>query len=188
MKQKYAIRFPEIQTAESVAPADLFSKQAIKETGEMLLGTFDLMHSLANYVIQKNQTKELGKQLNAQRRALDAQMEQAEEQERIALEEYSKRLKIQLETEKSRLKMELETLTEVTNQRVNDFAFTMEEGNKARQLLMALIQHEQETLDSFQPYLTMLKTNYAHRKEYSQYCEMERRSYEQIRTYLNQMI
>lgn len=188
LRQKYAIRFPEIQTAEPLVPINLFSDQALQETKETFLGTFDSMHHLTNYVIQKNRTHELGKQLNAQRKVLDAQVEQAGEQERIVLEEYSQQLKLQLKERKAQLELEFKMLIEETSQRVNDFSLTVEEAIKTSEIFMSLIRHERETLDSFQPYLNKLKTSYANRKEYSQYCDMERRAYERIRNYMDHMI
>lgn len=187
-RQKYAIRFPEIRLTEPSVTADLFSEQALQETEEIFLKTFDLMHSLADYVIQKNRTRELKKQLDAQRKSLDAQVAQAAEEGQITLVEYSKRLKIQLEEKKSQLELEMKALVEETNQQVRDCSLTVEESFKTNRIWMSLIQHERETLDSFQPYLNSLKMDYANRKEYSQYCDMERKAYERIRDYLNHMI
>lgn len=188
VKQKYAIRFPEIQITESFVPVDLFSERSLRETEQTFLKTFDLMHSLTTYVIEKNRTQELGKQLDARRRVLDAQVEQAAEQERITLVEYSRQLQIQLKERKAQLELEMKMLVDEMSQRVSDFSLTVEEALKTSELLVALIRNEQETLDMCQPYLGKLKTNYARRKEYIQYCDMERKAYERIRGYLDQLI
>lgn len=188
VKRKYAIRFPEIQTEEPLEMVTLYSEEGLQETTKTFRKTFDMMQSLADYVIQKNRTSELGKRLSTQREALDAKLDQAEEREQIALAEYSQRLKIQLKKQKETLELEIKKLVAETSQRVSDFSLTVEESLKTSQILVSLIQHEQETLDSFHPYLDRLKKDYENRREYSQCCDMERKAYERIRGYLNNMI
>lgn len=188
IKRKYALRFPEIEMAKPVGLVNLYSEQEIQKTGETFRRTFDMMHSLADYVIQKNRTYEMRKQLDVQREALNAHLKQAEDQERIALVEYSKRLKLQLKEQKESLELELKMLAAETSQKVNEFSLSVEETLRASQLLLSLIRHEQELLDSFQPYLNRLKGDYTNRREYSQYCDMQRRAYERINGYLKDMI
>ena len=187
-KQKYAIRFPEFQTGEADDPVDLFSEQGLQQTKEILLRPFDLMKSLTDYVIERNRTRELEKQLAAQRSALDASVEQAAEQKRICLEELSKQLQKKAETEKKELELKLEKLIEETSQKVNDLSRTVEKTLRESQILSNLIHHEREALDSFKPYLERLKSDYSNRKEYYLYCDMERKAYERIQKYLDQMI
>lgn len=188
VKKKYALRFPELQKVEPDMPANLYSEQALREMEESFRNTFDMMRSLADCVIQKNRTRELGKQLNAQRKALDAELDQAVEQERIELTEYSRQLQIQLKAQKEQLELEIKRLAVETSQQVSDFSLTVEEAFKKSQLLKSMIRHEQEVLDSYQPYLARLKADYSNRREYSQCWDAVQKSYKRITAHLNTMI
>lgn len=104
---KYAIRFPDLQNINYNKSISIFSEASIIKTTDTFIKTFDALGSLTEFIIQRNRTNELSKQLNAQKRALDANIDNLKEQRRIEFEEYTKRLQTQLQFEKE--SMELET-------------------------------------------------------------------------------
>lgn len=187
-KRKYGIQFPEIQVVQPLVPVSEFSERAIQETEDTFLKTFDLLHGLTNYVIQKNRTQELGKQLEAQRESLNAQVEHGIEQERLTFESYTRRLQIRLQSEKEQMELDIKRFARETSQKVKDFSMTVEEAIRENQLWMRMIERQQNFLISIQPYITQLETDYAHRREYIQYCDMQRKAFNYIDGYLKKMI
>ena len=150
--------------------------------------TFDVLHSLTNYVIEKNRTQNLGEQLNARRTAFDTQMEQAVEQGRIALREYTEQLQIRLKAEKEQMELDVKALSVKVRQMVDECSVTAEEAIRENQLWLGMIQRQQNFLNSIQPYIEQLKDDYARRKEYIQYCDMQRKAFGYIEGYLKEMV
>lgn len=188
LKRKYGIRFPEIRTMEPLVPISVFSEQFVREAEETFVQTFDVLHSLTNYVIEKNRTQEFGEQLNARRKALDTQVEQAVEQEQIALREYSEQLQIRLKAEKKQMELDVKALSVKVRQMVDECSVTTEEAIRENQLWLEMIRHQQDFLNSIQPYIEQLKDDYARRKEYIQYCDMQRKAFGYIKGYLKEMV
>ncbi len=188
LKKKYGIRFPEIRTMEPLVPISVFSEQFVREAEDTFVQTFDVLHSLTNYVIEKNRTQNLGEQLNARRTALDTQMEQAVEQGRIALREYTEQLQIRLKAEKEQMELDVKALSVKVRQMVDECSVTAEEAIRENQLWLGMIQRQQNFLNSIQPYIEQLKDDYARRKEYIQYCDMQRKAFGYIEGYLKEMV
>ncbi len=188
LKKKYGIRFPEIRTMEPLVPISVFSEQFVREAEDTFVQTFDVLHSLTNYVIEKNRTQNLGEQLNARRTALDTQMEQAVEQGRIALREYTEQLQIRLKAEKEQMELDVKALSVKVRQMVDECSVTAEEAIRENQLWLGMIQRQQNFLNSIQPYIEQLKDDYVRRKEYIQYCDMQRKAFGYIEGYLREMV
>lgn len=185
---KYAIRFPDFQTVNHRQSNSIFSEDSIIQTTNTFLKTFDALGSLTEFVIQKNRTNELLKQLNAQKKALDASVDNLKEQKRIEIEEYTKRLQVQLQFEKERLELEIKKLTLEASKKVNDFSISFEESMMSNQVLYNLISTEAHFLESIKNYIDDLANEYAQRKEYVVYCEMQRKSLNLVNQYMTEMI
>lgn len=187
-KRKYAIRFPDIRAAHSNKPVSIFTEMSIQETEQTFRRTFDLLHSLTNYVIEKNRTLELEKQLDAKREALDTQIEQKIKQEQLTLKEYSEQLQIRLQSEKEKMEIEIERFAVETSQKVSELSLTVEESILESSIWMQIIKHQYDFLASIQPYIKQLESDYAHRKEYIMYCDMQRKAMNLIEAYLKKII
>ena len=94
---KYAIRFPEYGNVDT--SFSIFSETAVVTTEKTFIKTFNAIESLTGFVIQKSRTSELGKQLNAQKRTLDLEIDNGIEQLNIQYEEESERLRLRIEQE-----------------------------------------------------------------------------------------
>lgn len=187
-KRKYAIRFPDIQAAHSIKPDSIYSMPSIQETVQTISRSFDLLHSLTNYVIEKNRTLELEKQLDAKREALDAQIELKIRQERLTLEAYSEQLQIRLQSEKQQLEIEIKRFNIETSQKLSELSLTVEEAIRESHIWLRMIQHQYDFLTSIQPYIKQLESDYSHRKEYIMYCDMQRKALNRIEDYLKKII
>ena len=185
---KYAIRFPDLQGINCDDSKNIFSEQSIIHTTNTFMKTFDAFGSLLNFVVQKNRTNELSRQIDAQKRALDVEVDNLKEQEKIRFKEYTERLQIQLQNEKEKLKIKSQILLSEGRNQVNRFSITFEESMQKSQILHHIIEVEYHYLDKWNGYIDMLADNYSRRKEYVFYCECQRQSMELINQYLNSMI
>ena len=187
-EKKYAVCFPDMETDAASATVSIFTERSVQETQDTFLKTFSLFHSLSNYVIQRNRTRELGKQLDARKAALDVQVEQLRGQMEIEYAEESKRLQLRLKTEREQMELDFRRLIQETSAAMSDFSISVEEAMQKSQILSRIIRRERECLEAVQPYVECLADSYSRRREYVQYCEMQRKSYALIDRYLKEMI
>lgn len=187
-KRKYAIRFPDFQVPRSIKPDSIYSMPSIQETVQTIKGSFNLLHSLTNYVIEKNRTLKLKKQLEAKREALDTQIEQKIQQERLTLEAYSEQLQIRLRSEKQQMEIEINRFKIETSQKCSELSLTVEEAIRESHIWMQIIQHQYDFFISIEPYIKQLESDYAHRKEYILYCDMQRKALNRIEDYLKKIV
>ena len=185
---KYAIRFPDLQTVNYTHSISIFSEASITNTINTFLKTFDVLGSLTEFVVQRNRTKQLSRQLNARKRVLDASVENLKEQKRIEFEEYTKRLQTQLQFEKESLELETKKLILEASAKVKDFSISFEENMKSNRVLHNLISTEAHFLESIKDYIDDLASDYSQRKEYVLYCEMQRKSLNLVNQYMEEMI
>jgi len=185
---KHAIRFPGFGDIGIKSSLSIFSEGAVSTTEKTFLRTFNVLDSLAGFVIQKNRTTELGKQLNAQKQALDAEIDNGIEQLRIQYEEESKRLQIRIEQEKKEMDLELQKLKFETAEKAKEFSFSYEEYIKSNKLFRRIITREKAFLEETHRYIEILSDDFSNRKEYILYCDCERKSLELINNYLKLMI
>lgn len=185
---KYAIRFPDFLTVSHSQATSIFSEASIIKTTGTFLKTLDALGNLTEFVIQRNRTNEQSKQLNAQKLSLDASVENMKEQKRIEFEEYTKRLQAQLKFEKERLELEIKKLVLESSEKVNNFSISFEEHMMSNKVLHNLISAEEHFLESIKDYIDDLANDYARRKEYVVYCEMQRKSLNLVEQYMKEMI
>lgn len=185
---KYAVRFPEIETDRTHHSLSAYSENKVAQTEKSFLSTFDALGNLAGYVIQKNRTGELRKQFRAQKELLDAEIENRIKQLHIQYEEESKRIKNQLEMEKQKMEFEFQRLKMETVEQAKAFQFSYEEYMKTNQLFHAIIRNEKKFLEDIQPYIDFLGEEFSNRREYILYCDSQRKSLELVNIYLKQMI
>ncbi len=188
VKEKYAVIFPEIQTVGNNTPVSIFSERTVGEATKTFSKTFDAFENLLDYVEQKNKTKEFGKQLAVEKAALDVGIENFREQKQIEFKQYSDRLRIQAEKEKEAMKMELEKIRLEVSARIADFSVSFEEAMKENQLFMNLIREEHRILKETENYISTLQNDFSQHKAYVMYCELRRKSFELIDSYLKEMI
>lgn len=188
IKEKYAIRFPDMQNIERSSSASIFSETSIIETKNTFLKTFDALEGLTGLILQKARTHETSKQLNMQRVALDEEIENQKEQKRIEFEEYAERLQIQLKFEKEKMDMELKKMALEISEKVNQFSCSVEENIRSNQIFLRIIKNEQSTLEYIQPFIEFLAEDYSQRREYVLYCEMQRKSLQLVNLYLREMV
>lgn len=185
---KYAVRFPAFQNINMASTVSVFSKNAVESTKEIFFKTFNVLDSLTGLVIQKSRTSELGKRLNAQRRALDAEIDNGIEQLKIQYEEESKRLQIKIKNAKQEMDLQLIKLKVETAKRAEEFSISYEEYMKSSKLFKEIIIREKSFLEEVQNYIELLGDDFSNRREYILYCDCERKSLELIDKYLKLMI
>lgn len=188
IREKYAIRFPDIQNTQAAMPECIFSERSVAEAEHTFNQTFDLLHSLTGYVIQRNRTRELEKQLDARKEAVDAQAEQQRKQKQMEFEEYSKRLQIQLKTEKEQMELEIKRLHQEMSAMVSMFSVSVEEAIQESQIWRKIILDQKNFLQLIQPFIESLTAEYSYRREYVLYCDAQRRSYEIIDKFMKEII
>lgn len=184
---KRAIRFPDLQRVDNTQ-ISIFSERSISKTSNTFLKTFDALGSLTEYIVQKNRTNELSKQLNAQKRVLNAKIDNLKDQKEFEFEEYTKRLQTKLQFEKDSMKLEFEKLKQEASAKINDFSISFEENMKRSQVLCKIINQEAQFLESIEDYIDNLADSYSQRKEYVVYCEMQRKSLDLVDKYMAEMI
>lgn len=185
---KYAVRFPALQNINTASTVSMFSENAVASTEKVFLKAFNVLDSLTGLVIQKSRTSELGKRLNAQKRALDAEIDNGIEQLKIQYEEESKRLQIKIKNAKEEMELQLMKLKVETAKRAEEFSFSYEEYMKSNQLFKKVIIREKVFLEEAQAYIELLGDDFSNRREYILYCDQERKSLELIDEYLKLMI
>lgn len=184
---KRAIRFPDFQRVDNTQ-ISIFSETSISKTSDTFLKTFDALGSLTEYIVQKNRTNELSKQLNAQKRALNISIDNLKYQKEIEFEEYTKRLQTRLQFEKESMKLEFDKLKQEASAKINDFSVSFEENMKRSQILRNMISKEAQFLESIKDYIDSLVDSYSQRKEYVLYCELQRKSLDLVNKYMTEMI
>ena len=112
MSKRLSMIFPDIRSTSDCMAAVIFSKSEIRSAGNFGLIS-GLIGSIANYSVQKNRTRELRKQINAQKETVDTQFTEAENQAQIEFQEKCKRLaeeykmkSVQLETDLTKAEAE----------------------------------------------------------------------------------
>lgn len=185
---KYAIRFPELGNMGPHSSLNIFSETSVLAAEGTFRKTFNVLDSLTGFVIQKNRTAEFGKQLIAQKRALDAEVDNNIEQLRIQNVEEAKRIQIKIEKEKQKMDFELQKLKIEIAERAKSFSFSYEEYMKSNKVFFGIITREKYFLEEIQSFIEGLGDEYSNRKEYILCCDLERKSLELIDTYLKQMI
>lgn len=185
---KYAVRFPGYGNFDTKSPLSLYSETSVATTEKTFLKTFNALDSLAGFIIQKNRTSELGKQLNAQKHALDIEIENGIEQLKVQYEEESKRLHIRIEQEKQEMDIEFQKLKLETIEKAKEFSFLYESYMESNKLFKQIISREKTFLEEAHRYIEFLGDDFSNRKEYILYCDCERKSLELINSYLKLMI
>jgi len=185
---KYAVRFPGFENVNTKSSLSVFSENEIAKSENTFFKTFDLAYNLSDFVIQKNKTSELRKQLNAQKQALDVEIDNKIEQSKIQYEEESRRLQLRIEQEKKEMNLELKRLELETAKKAKDFSFSYEEYMKSNKIFRKIIIHEKAFLEETHRYIEFLGSDFSNRKEYILYCDFERKSLELINNYLKLMI
>lgn len=188
IREKYAIRFPDIISMNDYNSVSIFSEKSIQKASNTFFDTFDALGSLAGLVLQKTKTKELSKQISSQKRALDETVENQKLQMQIEFEEYTKRLQERVKFEKEKMELDLKEMLLQTGSIVNKFSSSFEEQMKKSQVLADVIKQEKNFLLSVQMYINDLANDYSQRREYVKYCEMQRKSLELVNTYVKEMI
>lgn len=188
--KKYAIRFPglELDSFRTQESPNIFSENRIIEMQQTFSSVLNAAESLAEFIVQKNKTNELGKRISAQKEALDAEIKSKTEQERIQYVEESKRLKIKLENEKKEMELEFQRLMMETAEQAKELDFSFKKFMQTNPILHNIVLREKKLIEDIQPYIGKLADDYSNRREYMKYCEIERKSLELINKYLNQMI
>ena len=188
LKKKYAVEFPDFQNFEGYNPITIFSEKGIKNVEDTLNYNYALCGSVTNLIIEKNKTRELEKQLDARKEALDAQIDNAIEQLRIEYVEYAKRLKMQVEKEKESMRLAFEQLRLEIRKRVDNLELDYEVILKESAILKTMICQEKDYLLSSQKFIDMTAGEYGNRKEYVLYCDSCRKSMELINKCLESMV
>ena len=186
--RKYAVKFPGLDTFRSRDNVSIFSESGIIKTENTFFSAIDVASSLAEFVVQKNNTKELGKQLAYKKQALDAEIDNKIEQMQIQYEEEAKRLKIQLKSEKEAMTNEFHRMKVELATKSNEIDFAFEEYIKSNAIFFGIINREKAMIESIHPFIETLAEDYANRREYIKYCEIERRSLDLIDNYIKAMI
>lgn len=186
--KKYAIRFPGLDPCRPQESLNIFSEDCICDAINTLSSVLNAAESLVGFIVQKNRTGELKKQISAQKDALDIEQENREEQLRIQYSEESNRMKIKLEAEKKRLELDFQRLQIEMAERSKKIEVSFEQDMRTNQLLYKIVLHEKEVIDNIKPYIEMLADDYSNRREYIKYCEIERKSLILINEYIEQMI
>ena len=186
MLKKYAVVFPTIKTHVENLPANVSHKSCLAETKKTFSDTYDYLDGLLGYIVERNRTNELSKRLDAQKRVLDATLDNLVEQEKIKTAEEAKRLKSKLKVAKKEMLSQIEQL-EIQAQD-DTVVYTVEEYIQENKIFRELINKEKIILDEIQPFINSLSNDLEHRRDYVQYCEMQRRSMDLINKYLYKTI
>lgn len=185
---KYAVRFPAFQNINTASTVSMFSENAVASTEQIFFKTFNALDSLTGLVVQKSRTSELGKRLNAQKKALDVEIDNGIEQLKIQYEEESKRLQIKIKNAKQEMDIQLKKLKVETAKKAKEFSFSYEEYMKSNQLFKKIIIQQKSFLEEVQNYIELLGDDFSNRREYILYCDCERKSLKLIDEHLKLMI
>lgn len=188
VNKKYAIQFPDMQSVNKTTTDNIFSKNNIVNAMNLFSLSLDALGDLIELVAQKCRTNELGKQIQAQKAALDTEVEQYKVQQQIGFEEYTNRLKIQLQYEKEKLKLENERLELRFTEVAKNFSLSFEKQMQCDKIFHSVIRTIAKTFFDIKADIDQLADDYSQRREYVYYCELQRRSLELISQYMKKMI
>ena len=192
-KRNPAIYFPEFQTETGESKAvSLFSENSIRRMETQLSETHRSMGGILGLIVNLNRTRQLEKQIDSLKEGLDASLEQKKRQLAIQFEEHTKRIQAQVEAEKEKLKIEMEKVYAETASRASRFTLEYEKAVKNDAIFLSLIRDEEAVIATYQEYINNLPGDVAeslsHMKEYIVYCDVQRKSLDQINRYLAEMV
>lgn len=185
---KYAIRFPEYGDTITNSSISIFSEKTVATVEKLFYSTHSALDSLADFVIQKNKTTELKKQLRTQKQALDIEIDNGIRQLKIECEEEAKRIQLRIKQKKEEMELELQKLKLETAEKAKTFSFSYEKYIKSNKTFLTIIMNEKRFLEEAQSFIERIGDNYSNRKEYILYCDLERKSLEMISKYLEKMV
>lgn len=98
----------ETDVFEPQGSIELSRPTALQKLSSDFFSCHDGVHAFAEFIVQKNRTAELKKQLNTKMRVMDAQLEEYREQTRIKLQEYAVRLDEELNRQRCIFELEIQ--------------------------------------------------------------------------------
>lgn len=189
IRKRCAMVFPEFQTDyNDYGEISLFSERSLKQTEKLIFETNDSFDGLLGLVVELNRTKELEKQISLQKTGINVSIEESIKQLEYKYQQETKRMRQQLNADKEKLRLEIEKLDlQIKNQK-KQFDEAFEENLKCETLFQELIHHEFEVLKKYQQYVSNLPDFIKSFREYIIYCDIQKKTFDQINKYLAELI
>ena len=188
MSKRPSMIFPDVSSVSSRRGVVIFSKDEIRSACNFLL-IGNLIGSIANYAVEKNRTKEMKKQYQAKKEAVDTEYTEAEKQAQIIFSENCKRLAEEYREKNAELDMALKKAEAEADKDYLKFGIAFERCVKTSEQYRIVFDILKEYTDKLLQMLKEMqeKDYYTHTKYYIELSEKYREQIREIEKY-SQMI
>lgn len=121
--------------------------------------SLNIFEAFANYLVERNRTSDMAKQIAAAESALDARNEEARRQSEIILDNYAERLQKFLDTERDKLKLETQRIELESEERVQQIQDAREREHARFKSLVSSLENYRSFLDEASKFLSEFESN-----------------------------
>lgn len=153
--------------------------------------SLNIFKAFANYLVERNRTRDLSRQIDAAERALDARNAEARRQSEIVIANYAERLQAFLASKRAEFDLETQRLVAESTERVEQLQNEAERRHRENQARIKMLEFYRSFLDDAQKFLAEVEDSpekfVTHNKFYWQACEDCRVKSNAIRHLLKQI-
>ena len=153
--------------------------------------SLNIFKAFANYLVERNRTRDLSRQIYAAERALDARNAEARRQSEIVIANYAERLQAFLASKRAEFDLETQRLVAESTERVEQLQNEAERRHRENQARVKMLEFYRSFLDEAQKFLAEVEDSpekfVTHNKFYWQACEDCRVKSNAIRHLLKQI-
>lgn len=137
--------------------------------------SLNIFKAFANYLVERNRTRDLSRQIDAAERALDARNAEARRQSEIVITNYAERLQAFLTAKRAEFDLETQRLVAESTERVEQLQNEAERRHRENQARIKMLEFYRSFLDDAQKFLAEVEDSpekfVTHNKFYWQACE-----------------
>lgn len=153
--------------------------------------SLNIFKAFANYLVERNRTRDLSRQIYAAERALDARNAEARRQSEIVIANYAERLQAFLASKRAEFDLETQRLVAQSTERVEQLQNEAERRHRENQARVKMLEFYRSFLEDAQKFLAEVEDSpekfVTHNKFYWQACEDCRVKSNAIRRLLKQI-
>lgn len=137
--------------------------------------SLNIFKAFANYLVERNRTRDLSRQIYAAERALDARNAEARRQSEIVIANYAERLQAFLASKRAEFDLETQRLVAQSTERVEQLQNEAERRHRENQARVKMLEFYRSFLEDAQKFLAEVEDSpekfVTHNKFYWQACE-----------------
>ena len=156
IKDFYSLRVDEllgdVPTADNF-PVKVDDEISLNRVRQDYEGSLNIFEAFANYLVERNRTKDLNRQIETLETALDARNIEAKNQSKIIIDNYTERMKFFLETQRRELELEIQRIELKNAELVEGIRYERERQRSRITVLTKLLNFYLSSLEQIQKFL-----------------------------------